>query len=83
MPQSNPPASTAGATASPAAQLVADAIRERRISHGKHVADLLEEHGHAEEAERIRTEVRAQNGHLSAKQAHTLLLAATADQEEA
>jgi hypothetical protein len=66
--------------ASPAAQLVAAAAKERRGMHGKHAADLLEEHGYTEEAERIRAEVRAQNGHLSGKQALQMLIdAAPAD----
>lgn len=56
-----------------AAQLVEDAARERTIRHGKHAADLLDEHGHPGEATLIRTEVRAQNGHLSARQAADFL----------
>ncbi|MEV5454249.1 hypothetical protein [Streptomyces sp. NPDC052535] len=62
-----------GPIASPATRLVAEALRTRRGMHGRHVADLLAEHGHAEEADRVRTEVRARHGHLSGKQALELL----------
>ncbi|MFG3157303.1 hypothetical protein ACGF7W_35295 [Streptomyces sp. NPDC048219] len=58
---------------SPAIQLVTEALRTRRGMHGRHVADLLAEHGHAEAADRVRTEVRARHGHLSGKQALELL----------
>lgn len=58
----------------PAVRLVVDAAKARRGLHGKHVAELLDEHGHTTEAEQIRTAVRAANGHLSAKQAAALLL---------
>ncbi|MFD5451250.1 hypothetical protein [Streptomyces sp. NPDC127100] len=57
----------------PVAQLVGEALRTRRSMHGRHVADLLAEHGHSEEADRVRTEVRARHGHLSGKQALELL----------
>lgn len=57
----------------PATRLVTEALRTRRGMHGRHVADLLAEHGHTEEADRVRTEVRARNGHLSGKQALELL----------
>ncbi|MFF9204382.1 hypothetical protein ACF1AE_21685 [Streptomyces sp. NPDC014986] len=57
----------------PVARLVTEALRTRRGMHGRHVADLLAEHGHTEEADRVRTEVRARNGHLSGKQALELL----------
>lgn len=56
-----------------AAQLVEAAARERTIRHGKHAADLLDEHGHPDEATLLRAEVRAQNGHLSARQAADFL----------
>ncbi|MFF2571099.1 hypothetical protein [Streptomyces sp. NPDC058084] len=56
-----------------AAQLVRDAIGLRKVTHGRHVADLLAEHGHPGEAERVGAEVRAQHGHLSARQALRLL----------
>ncbi|MEU2453963.1 hypothetical protein ABZ605_28270 [Streptomyces sp. NPDC012765] len=56
-----------------AAQLIEDAAHERTIRHGKHAADLLDEHGHPDEAALIRAEVRAQNGHLSARQAADFL----------
>ncbi|MFD5881039.1 hypothetical protein [Streptomyces yangpuensis] len=54
-------------------QLVQDAIGLREVKHGRHVADLLAERGYFDEAERIGAEVRAQNGHLSARQALRLL----------
>lgn len=60
--------------ANPAARLIADAARERRGMHGKHAADLLEQHGYTETADRVRSEVRARNGLLSAKQAIELLI---------
>lgn len=60
--------------ANPAARLIADAAKERRISHGKHAADLLEQHGYTEAAALVRREVRARNGLLSAKQAIELLI---------
>jgi len=56
------------------AQIILDAAKVRRGMHGKHAADLLDEHGHAEAAELIRREVKARNGLLSAKQAAQLLL---------
>jgi len=58
----------------PAVRLVLDAAKERRGMHGSHAAELLEEHGYTAEAEWIRREVRAANGHLSAKQAAQVLL---------
>jgi hypothetical protein len=64
-----------------AAQLVADALTQRRGMHGKHAADLLAEHGHTKEADLIRREVRDRKGHLSAKQALELLTATPADTE--
>ncbi|GAA1111947.1 hypothetical protein [Streptomyces javensis] len=73
------PALTAAPGTSPpdsAAQLILDAVQTRRGMHGRHAADLLAEHGYVEEAERIRVEVRARHGHLSAKQAAALLTAA-------
>ncbi|MEJ8654850.1 hypothetical protein WKI65_44135 [Streptomyces sp. MS1.AVA.3] len=63
--------------AGPAAQLILAAMKERRGMHGKHAADLLVQHGYTEEAEQIRCEVRAQSGHLSAKQALHLLSSTT------
>ncbi|MGW6910273.1 hypothetical protein [Streptomyces sp. NPDC054940] len=60
--------------ANPAAKLVADAARERRGMHGKHAAELLDEHGHTAEADRIRRAVSECNGLLSAKQAAALIL---------
>lgn len=58
----------------PAAQLVADAVVERRIRHGRHAAELLAEHGHQAEADRVQDAVRRRNGHLSAKQTIDLLI---------
>jgi hypothetical protein len=69
------------ATPSTAAQLVAHALTQRRGMHGKHAAELLDEHGHTKEADLIRREVRDRNGHLSAKQALELLTATAADTE--
>jgi hypothetical protein len=60
--------------ANPAAKLIVDGARERRGMHGKHAAELLDEHGHTEAAERIRCAVSDRNGHLSAKQAAALIL---------
>lgn len=68
-----PPAAARTPAGSTAVQLLRDALRQRRALHGRHAADLLAEHGHTAEAERIRAEVRARNGHLSAKQALHLL----------
>ncbi|QKV98326.1 hypothetical protein HUT19_42175 (plasmid) [Streptomyces sp. NA02950] len=59
--------------------LIRAAMAQRRGMHGSHAADLLAEHGFTEEADRIRAEVCAQMGHLSAKQALQLLTAAPAD----
>jgi hypothetical protein len=61
-----------------AIQLIRDAIQQRQIRHGKHAATLLREHGHHDLADRIDHEVRAQMGHLSARQALTLLEAGDA-----
>jgi hypothetical protein len=72
-PQADTSAVAETAAADPAVQLVLDAMRERRGMHGRHAADLLAEHGYTAEAELVREEVRAQNGHLSAKQAVQLL----------
>ncbi|MFF2094826.1 hypothetical protein [Streptomyces sp. NPDC058202] len=58
----------------PAAKLVADAVTARTIRHGSHAAELLDGHGYAEQAERIRTAVSERNGLMSAKQAVALLL---------
>ncbi|WP_333745589.1 hypothetical protein [Streptomyces sp. IBSBF 2950] len=59
--------------------LIRAAMAHRRGMHGSRAADLLAEHGFTEEADRIRSEVRAQMGHLSAKQALQLLTDAPAD----
>ncbi|WP_128378505.1 hypothetical protein [Streptomyces cavernae] len=60
-------------TASAAAQLIREAAKTRRGMHGKHAAELLDQHGHSEEAEVIRRAVVERSGHLSAKQAADLL----------
>ncbi|MGP4085466.1 zinc finger domain-containing protein [Streptomyces sp. KR55] len=60
--------------ANPAAKLVADAVAEKRIRHGKHAAELLDAHGHTAEAEWIRRAVSERNGLMSAKQAAALIL---------
>lgn len=70
------PGAAAQLAATSAVQLVQDAARERRGMHGKHAADLLDERGYRAEAALVRGEVRAQNGHLSAKQAAQFLLRA-------
>ncbi|MER6253642.1 hypothetical protein ABT224_20030 [Streptomyces sp. NPDC001584] len=57
----------------PAAELVATAAAARPRMHGRHAADLLDRHGYADEAALVRDELRAQRGHLSAKQAAQLL----------
>ncbi|MFJ2752702.1 hypothetical protein [Streptomyces sp. NPDC087297] len=57
----------------PAAQLVENAARERPRMHASHAADLLDQHQYATEANLIRDELRAQRGHLSAKQAARFL----------
>ncbi|MCZ0983839.1 hypothetical protein O1L60_44560 [Streptomyces diastatochromogenes] len=54
-------------------RLVWIAVDNRDVTHGRHVADLLAEHGHSREAERVTAELRARNGHLSARQALTFL----------
>ncbi|MFB7649342.1 hypothetical protein ACFC0S_16210 [Streptomyces sp. NPDC056084] len=58
---------------STALRLVWIAVDNRDVTHGRHVADLLAKHGHSEEAERVTAELRARNGHLSARQALTFL----------
>ncbi|MEV1042960.1 hypothetical protein AB0J01_41330 [Streptomyces sp. NPDC050204] len=65
---------------STAVQLVRDAVEQRRVTHGRHVADLLDEHGHGDDAARVSAEVRAQHGHLSARQALALLEQGSGDQ---
>ncbi|WP_155054563.1 zinc finger domain-containing protein [Streptomyces blattellae] len=58
----------------PAAKLIADAAQNRTIVSGTRAAELLAEHGYSSEATRIRSEVKARNGLLSAKQAAALIL---------
>lgn len=60
--------------AHPAAKLIADAAKERRIRHGSHAASLLREHGYAAEADHVQDAVTERNGHLSAKQAAQVLI---------
>ncbi|MET7475115.1 hypothetical protein ABZT17_12245 [Streptomyces sp. NPDC005648] len=60
--------------AAPAAKLVVDAAANRSIRHGKHAAELLDEHGYTAEAELIRKAVSDRHGLMSAKQAAVLLL---------
>ena len=60
--------------ANPAVRLILDAAKQRRGMHGSHAAELLDEHSYTAEAERVRHEVSAAHGHLSAKQAAALLL---------
>lgn len=56
-----------------AVRLVQDAIKDKTVRHGRHVADLLREHGHTEAADRISKEVSTRHGHLSVWQAAELL----------
>lgn len=58
----------------PAVRLILDAAKARRGMHAKHAAELLDEHGHTAEAERIRRAVSDRNGLMSAKQAAALIL---------
>ncbi|MER5302241.1 hypothetical protein ABT039_22660 [Streptomyces lasiicapitis] len=68
------PATQYGATSATAAvNLLRTLMSERRGMHGRHAADLLAAHGYTDAAERVRGEVRARNGHLSARQALQLL----------
>lgn len=54
-------------------ELVRAAIAAKEVRHGKHAANLLREHGHDDLAARLDAAVRDRNGHLSARQALTLL----------
>jgi hypothetical protein len=65
---------TARVEAVPAAKLILDAARRREITHARQAADLIADHGHDADAAVILTELKIQNGHLSAKQAVTLLV---------
>ncbi len=58
----------------PAAKLIADAVQNRTIISGTRAAELLAQHGYTVEADRIRSEVKARNGLMSAKQAGALIL---------
>jgi hypothetical protein len=60
--------------ANPAARLIHEAARERRGMHGKHAAELLDEHGYTTEAEHVRRAVSRCHGHMSAKQAAQFLI---------
>ncbi|MDX3165905.1 hypothetical protein PV516_19145 [Streptomyces scabiei] len=62
--------------------LIREAMAQRRGMHGRHAADVLDQHGYTSEARRIRREVRVQKGHLSAKQAIQLLTATTTEDED-
>lgn len=55
------------------AGLILAAAKGRRGMHAQQAARLIEVHGHVEEAERIRAELRSRKGHMSAKQAADLL----------
>ncbi|MFJ4627088.1 hypothetical protein [Streptomyces sp. NPDC088847] len=65
---------TARVDAVPAAKLILTAARCREITHGAQSADLIERHGYSEEADVIRLTLKIRNGHLSAKQAVSLLV---------
>ncbi|WP_328638458.1 hypothetical protein [Streptomyces canus] len=65
---------TARVAATPAAQIVLDAANRQRGMHGRQAADLIAGHGFAEEAAYLDSELKIQNGHLSAKQAVVLLV---------
>jgi hypothetical protein len=60
--------------ANPAVRLILDMAKTRRGMHGKHAAELLDEHGYTDAAERIRRAVSERNGLMSAKQAAALIL---------
>ncbi|MEU5834550.1 hypothetical protein ABZ820_12870 [Streptomyces diacarni] len=64
---------TGESTPAPAAALVLRAVQSREIRHAKHAADLLGKHGYHAEADRVRTEVKARNGLMSAKQTAAFL----------
>lgn len=49
--------------------LARQAVEDRTVRHGKHVANLLREHGYTDHADRVDREVSARKGHLSARQA--------------
>ncbi|MGW1352986.1 hypothetical protein ACWCQE_27525 [Streptomyces sp. NPDC002409] len=57
----------------PQVGLILDAAREHRGMHAARAADLLEVRGFADDAALIRAEIKNRAGHLSAKQAATLL----------
>ncbi|MFE7928374.1 hypothetical protein ACFU6S_06470 [Streptomyces sp. NPDC057456] len=65
---------TARVEAVPAAKLILDAARRREISHARQAADLIARNGYDDEAAVLALTVRIQNGHMSAKQAVTLLV---------
>jgi hypothetical protein len=67
-------AEAARIAAVPAAKLIFDAAKERRGMHGRHAAELLDEHGYTTEAAQIRDMVTAMKGHLSANQAALWLI---------
>jgi hypothetical protein len=50
-------------------RLVLQACGEGRLTHARHAADLLAEHGYADEAAVIRAQSKDRRGHMSAKQA--------------
>jgi hypothetical protein len=60
-------------TSSEAAKLIREAAKTRHGMHGKHAAELLDQHGQTDAAAMIRRAVTERNGHLSAKQAADLL----------
>lgn len=53
--------------------LILAAARQRRSMHAAQAAQLLDEHGHPDAAAILRSEITSRRGHLSAKQAATLL----------
>ncbi|MGY5033252.1 hypothetical protein ACWC9U_20635 [Streptomyces sp. 900116325] len=55
------------------AGLILTAAKKSRNMHAQQAARLLDVHGHHQEADRIRAELRTRKGHMSAKQAADLL----------
>ncbi|MFD8509626.1 hypothetical protein ACFV27_00570 [Streptomyces antimycoticus] len=74
LPATTPAEAPAAPAADSPAGLILAAAKARRVHHAKQAAQLLDDRGHHTEAERIRAEIKARHGHLSAKQAVGLLL---------
>ena len=74
------PAPVVNPAAGSPAGLILAAAKARRVHHAKQAAQLLDDHGHHAEAELIRSQVKANHGHMSAKQAAHFLT--TNDQPE-